>query len=167
MYEPEKHLKNAQKLLNAAELENVISFRIEPDHGCCCSHCWPLVWEEVNKLIHPQGPIGHEGQVIIEIDKEKSILIQNESGPEIILLICASLNLITASINLLVAICSSLRKERKCPSKVNIVRRRFGCKKVDEELLVEVDLNDSKITQDTMKALIENAIKQSLVMKKK
>ncbi|OHB77655.1 MAG: hypothetical protein A2Z25_04715 [Planctomycetes bacterium RBG_16_55_9] len=167
MYEPEKSLKNAQKLLDASELENVISFRIEPDNGCCCSHCWPLVWQGVNKLIYPQGPIEHEGQSLIKIDNERYILKQNESGPEIMLLICASLNLITSAINLLVAICGSLQKERKCPSKVKIVQRRFIRNQVAQEMLIEVNLDDAKITQDKIKTIIEGAIKSSLVSKKK
>ncbi len=168
MYEPDKRLKIAQKLLGVSDRENVVSFRIEPEPlECCCSHCWPLVWQEVNELIHPQEPIKHEGQGLIEIGNERYVLKQHESGPEVILLMCASLNLITAVINLFVAICGSLPKERKCPSKVKIIQRRFVRNQVAQEMLVEVNLDDSKISQNKVKAVIEGAIKNSLVSKKK
>ena len=167
-YNPEKSLRDAEKILDSRELRDVISLRIEPESTmCCCSSCWPLVWQQVNELIFPQGPVEHEGRVLVKIDNEKCVLEQHESGPEVILLVTASLNLIVAVINLVVAACSSLRKERKCPTKIRIVKRRFFRNRVDEDLLVEVNLNDSKITQNKMKDIIEAAIKISFGLKKK
>jgi len=162
MYYPEKSLKNAKKLLVSPDLENVVSLRLEPEpKTCCCSDCWPLVWQEVNDSIHPQGPVQHEGQALIKVGSERCLLVQNESGPEILLLVTASLSVVAAVVNLIVAICGSLRKERKCPAKVKIVRRRSFGKKIAEDLLVEIDLDDSTAKPDKMKGIIEVAIKNS------
>ena len=87
-YDPEKCLMHAEKLLDSCDIEEVISLKIEPEQRmCCCSHCWPLVWKEVNDIIQPQGPISHEGRVVVEVDNEKYILEQHESGPEILLIL--------------------------------------------------------------------------------
>ena len=102
MYNPKKSLNNAEGLLDANNIQEVISLRIEPEPlHCCCSHCWPLVWEKVNALIYPQGPVQHEGRAVIKVNNEDYVLEQHESGPEILLLITASLNLITAVMNMI------------------------------------------------------------------
>lgn len=167
-YNPEKSLKNAKKLLDSPSLQDIVSLRMEPEPEtmCCCSKCWPLVWQKVNDLIQPQGPVEHEGRAIVTFGNERCVLEQHESGPEIMLLVTASINLLSAVINLIVAVCSSLRKERKCPAKIKIVKRRFLRKRVGEDLIIEINLDDSKLTNDKMKGIIESAIKKSLVSKK-
>ena len=144
MYYPEKNLKNAKKLLDSHALEDVVSLRLEPKPTtCCCSHCWPLVWQQVNELIHPQGPVEHEGQALINIDSERCVLVQNESGPELLFSVAASIDvnaLIDTVIKLISTMCSSLAKERKQHSQINIIKRRFVKKTISEEILLQIDI---------------------------
>jgi hypothetical protein len=144
MYYPEKSLKNAKILLDSSTLEDVISLRLEPEPTiCCCSHCWPLVWQQVNELIHPQGPVGHEGQALININSERCVLVQNESGPELLFSVAASVDinaLIDTIIKLISTMCNSLTKERKLPSRISIIKRRFMKKRISEEILLQIDI---------------------------
>lgn len=160
MYYPEKSLKDAKKQLGLHHLEEVVSLRLEPEPTtCCCSNCWPLVWQQVNELIHPQGPVEHEGQALIDIDSERCVLVQNESGPEILFSVAVSVAvsiditvLIDTVIKLISTMCSSLAKERKRPSRISIVKRQFVKKAVSEEVLLQIDIA-SEAPADYMKAI--------------
>lgn len=166
-YEPERSLNNAVKLLDARDIHHVISLRIEPDpRVCCCSDCWPLVWNRVNALIYPQGPVEHEGQVLVEIGHEKYILEQHESGPEVLLLITASINLIAAVMNLIVAVSHSLEEERRSAASIKIIKRRLLRKRVTEELLVELSLRDKNTSPKKIKGMIETVLRKALASKK-
>ena len=167
-YDSEKCLTDAEKLLDSRDLQDVISLKIEPEpkRMCCCSDCWPLVWQDINDFIQPQGPVDHEGRAVVEIEGEKYVLEQHESGPEILLIVTASINVIAAVINLIVAVCNSLRRERKCPKKIKIVKRRLLHKRVVEEVIVELSLDDSELTQEKIKKIIKAAIKNTPVSKK-
>ncbi len=141
-YDPTTSLEIGGRDLGSDTPSAVVSIRIEPDFKacCCCSHCWPLVWQQINEHIHPQGPVEHEGRLLLRIGDERLVLESHESGPEIIMLVAASINLVTAVINLVTVICSSLSKERKHPSRINIVKRRLVKKKVSEETVLQISV---------------------------
>jgi hypothetical protein len=171
MYYPDKSLKNAKNLLDSHALEDVVSLRLEPEPTtCCCSHCWPLVWQQVNDLIHPQGPVEHEGQALIKIDSNKCVLVQNESGPEILASVAVSVvvsvdvnALIDTVIKLISTMCSSLAKERKQPSRISLVKRRFVKKVISEEILLQIDISNGA-SADCMKAITK--VVQNIFSKK-
>jgi hypothetical protein len=161
-YDAHKSLNNAKTLLDASNVHDVVSLRVESDpRVCCCSDCWPAVWDEVNALIHPQGPVEHEGLALVRIGNEKIIVEQHESGPEVVLLITASVNLIAALINLIVVIFHSLREERKPGASIKIIKRRLVRKQISEELLLELHLNDTKISQNKAKDMIKAAVEKT------
>jgi hypothetical protein len=156
MYYPEKSLKNAKNLLDSTALEDVISLRLEPEPTtCCCSHCWPLVWQQLNELIRPNGPVEHEGQALIKIGSERCILVQNESGPELLFSVAASVDinaLIDTVIKLISTLCSSLAMERKRSSKITLIKRRFVKKAVAEEILLQIDIS-SRFSDENITAI--------------
>ena len=139
-YDPVKSLQMGRSDLGANAIDDVVSLRIEPEPKmCCCSHCWPLVWQRVNERIHPQGPVQHDGRVLLQIGDERLVLESHESGPEIVIILAASINLVSAVLNLVVMICNSLSKDKKCPSRVNVVKRKFLKGRVSEEIILQVD----------------------------
>ncbi len=94
-------------------------FKLE-GQSCHCSHCLPEFWNEVNKLIIPDNPIGHEGKVKVNLDNAKIILEQHESGPEIVVAnlkeIVENINPFLTFINSFIALFLLTRKNKKCYS---------------------------------------------------
>jgi hypothetical protein len=164
-YDPMASLETGGRDLGSNTHSEVVSIRIEPDFKtcCCCSHCWPLVWQQINEYIHPQGPVEHEGRVLLKIGDEHLVLESHESGPEIIMLVATSINLVTAVINLVTMICISLSKERKRPSRISIVKRRLVKKKVSEEIVLQIDMAGP--TSDRDMANLEKTIRKTLLKK--
>ncbi|MCX5636740.1 MAG: hypothetical protein NTX52_03475 [Planctomycetota bacterium] len=164
-YDPITSLQMGGRDLGSNTPGEVVSVRIEPDFKtcCCCSHCWPLVWQQINEHIHPQGPVEHEGRVLLKIGDERLVLESHESGPEIIMLVAASINLVTAVINLVTIICVSLSKERKRPSRISIVKRRLVKKKVSEEIVLQIDV--AGLMSDRDMASLEKTIRKVLLKK--
>jgi len=96
---------------------------------------------------------------LIDIDSERCVLVQNESGPEILFSVAVSVAvsiditvLIDTVIKLISTMCSSLAKERKRPSRISIVKRQFVKKAVSEEVLLQIDIA-SEAPADYMKAI--------------
>lgn len=144
------------------EYEKYISIKLSPPSGCCCSDCWPETWHKINQTIAPCGPVGHEGDALIEKNGNKFVLESHESGPEIIVyfaLATASVTLVKSIIDLIATIIKSLSSEhRKQPPRIKISKRRIVKGKIEEETLIEIDI---PISKDIEKQL-EKEIKQSI-----
>lgn len=144
------------------EYEKYISIKLSPPSGCCCSDCWPIAWQRINSAIAPCGPIKHEGDVLIEVNGDRFVLEQHESGPEIIIylaLATATATLVKAIIDLITTVIKILSSEdRKQPSRIKISKRIIIKGKVQEEKLIEIDIPMSK----DMQKHLEEAIKQPL-----
>jgi hypothetical protein len=160
----QKSIDRAVSLLKTPkEYEKYISIKFSPPSGCCCSHCWPETWQEINHAIAPYGPVGHEGDALIGKNENKFVLESHESGPEIIVylaVIKASATLAKSVIDLATTIIKSLpdKKNRKQPPRIKILKRQIIKGKIEEENLIELDI---PISEDIEKQL-EKKIKQVL-----
>ena len=152
-------------LLNTPnEYDNYISIKLSPiPSGCCCFHCWPDTWRQINKFIQPYGPLEDEGDILIETKKSKVVLECHESGPEIIAYLglgTASLVLLKSLIELIGTIVKALSHEsRKQPSRLKISRRRIVKGNIEEDSFIEIDIPISKDIEkqieETIKKLID------------
>ena len=123
--------------------DNFIFLKIEPvPYSCCCSHCLPELWENINKEISPQGPIGHEASEIFIINDESIILEQHESGPELMVFINSLIHLYNFIKFLYSLSIDSFKK--KGAIKIKITKRVITTKqKVVSESIKEVELSKS------------------------
>ena len=160
----QKSIDRASALLRTPEeYEKYISIKLSPLHiGCCCSGCLHETWRIINEFIAPCGPVQHEGDALIEKGRNKFVLEQHESGPEIIVFLAlatASLTLAKFIVDLISVIIKGLSNEhKKRPSRINISKKQLIKGKVQEENLIESDI---PISKDTQKQL-EEKIKQSI-----
>ena len=124
----QKSIERAQILLNTSDtIDNYVSIKIKPINGnCCCFHCWPSTWEEINKLISPYGPLEDEGDVLIKNENVVFVLECHESGPEIISIdtITNLANFLVTATGLIYTIISSRQKERP-NTKFEVIKRKF------------------------------------------
>ena len=122
-----KSIERALVLLpKGAKPEELVSIKLEPEpKTCCCFHCWPETWQRINESISPQGPIKDEGDLLVEIGSEKFVLECHETGPELIAFINSSLQLADYIIGLIKIILSYVRKERKQPTTIKILKRNI------------------------------------------
>ncbi len=124
---------------------NYVCLKIRPENGgCCCFHCWPFTWQEVNKAIAPFGPIQDEGDVLIKTDDGSFVLECHESGPEIIVYLggaTAGVLLIKAIVELITTIVKSRSGEpQRRHGRLIIAKRTFKGSRVKEETALEIDL---------------------------
>jgi hypothetical protein len=122
-----------------------VCLKIAPEAGgCCCFHCWPHTWQEVNRAILPSGPIKDEGDVVIKTKDGDFVLECHESGPEIIVYLgaaTAGLLLIKAIVELITTILKSKSEEpRRRLGKLVITKRTFKGSRRNEERIIEIDL---------------------------
>ena len=143
-------LERAQKLLKTPDnIEDYISIKIKPidDGFCCCFHCWPRTWLEINDLISPYGHMVDEGDVLIGIKNDIFVLECHESGPEIIVYLSATAaiaSLTKSVIDIILAIIKNRQKER-IGARFVISKRITKKGKVIEENIVEIDYPLSKV----------------------
>jgi len=148
-----KSLDRAIKLLGTpSSYKSYVVIKIKPiSGGCCCFHCWPNTWNNINRFISPCGPIKDEGDVLITKDTDRFVLECHESGPEIIIYlgtITASVLLIKAVTELITVFLKSLQNEnRKQPGKVVLTRRRQIKTNIEEEeiMIIEFPIDESII----------------------
>lgn len=164
-YNIKNSIDRAIKLMRRAnDYDDYVSLKIAPfPKGCCCFHCWPETWRSVNEYIYPQGPIEDEGDVLLKENGKEFVLECHESGPEIVIIATVSIALVTAIINLIATLVSALRKDRKCPTKIRIIKKKLTKGKVNEEEIIEMDLTASANSFEKQKRDIENAVKESLL----
>ena len=152
-------------LKSPKEYENYISIKLSPPSGCCCSHCWPETWHKINQTIAPCGPVGHEGDALIENNGDKFVLESHESGPEIIAylaLVTASVTLVKSIIDLIATIIKGLSNEhRKQPPRIKISKRQIIKGKIEEECLIEIDIPISKDIEKQLEEKIKQAINKN------
>jgi hypothetical protein len=123
---------------------NLVFLKIEPvPHSCCCSHCLPELWGNINSEISPQGPIGHEASEIFVLNDEPMVLEQHESGPELLVFINALTTLYNFVKFLFSLSIDSFRKRGAV--KVKITKRVITTKqKIVDESIKEIELSNSK-----------------------
>jgi len=136
--------------------ENLVFLKVEPvPRRCCCSHCLPELWKNVNNEILPQGPIGHEASEILVVSDEPIILEQHETGPELLAFL-TSITTIVKFIKFLFSLSiDSFRKRGAI--KVKITRRLITTKqKIVSESTKEIELsNSTKEIIDKLKEIIK------------
>ncbi len=160
-----RNIDRAINLMDApADYEDYLSIKIKPvPRSCCCFHCWPETWNDINKYIVPFGPLEDEGDVLIDKENEKFVLECHESGPEIILYLAlgtASITLVRSIIELITTLVKALEKERrKTPGKLEIIKRRQIRGEIEEEEIMKVDFPLSDDTIERLNENIRNAIK--------
>ncbi len=159
----QKSINRAITLLNTPqEYEKYISIKLSPPSGCCCSHCWPETWRKVNEFISPSGPVGHEGDALIEINKNTFVLESHESGPEITLylaLATASATLVKSVIELVTVIIKGISNEsRKQPPRIKITKKQFTKGEIEEEIVFEIDIPISKGIEKQLEEKIIKAL---------
>jgi len=165
-------IKRATSLLKYPESEDgYVILKLLPDpRGCCCFHCWPSTWTEINRYISPQGPIPDEGDALIRTKDGDYVLECHESGPEIVIYLgvaTASLVLAKSVIDLLTTFLKALQKERaKPPLSVKLSRRRVIKGRTEDEILMEISfpLADDTVGQlnKKMQETLQEAAKQDL-----
>jgi hypothetical protein len=142
-----------------------VCLKIAPETGgCCCFHCWPHTWQEVNKTILPSGPIEDEGDVLIETRDGSFVLECHESGPEIIVYlgaVSAGVLLIKAIIELITTILKSRSEElRRRPGKLIITKRTFIGSRRHEEKIIEIDLPPDSPHAETLATELKNTFRK-------
>ncbi len=125
------------------KVENLVFLKIEPvPRRCCCSHCLPELWKNVNNEILPQGPIGHEASEILELNNEPTVLEQHESGPELLAFL-TSITTIAKFIKFLLSLSIDSFRKRGAV-KVKITRRLITTRqKIVSESTKEIELSGS------------------------
>lgn len=145
--------------------ERYISIKLSPPSGCCCCHCWPETWHKINNAIAPCGPVGHEGDALIEKNGNKFVLESHESGPEIIVyfaLATVSATLAKSVVDLITTIIKGLSSEhRKQPPRIKISKRQIIKGKIEEETLIEIDIPISKGLEKQLEEKINQSINKT------
>jgi len=162
----EKSIDRAISLLKTPkEYEKYISIKLSPPSGCCCSDCLPETWQAVNEFITPCGPVGHEGDALIEKDGNRFVLESHEGGPEIIFLFelikksADCLKSIIELITVFVKACS--QEKRKQLTRIKISKRQIIKGKIEEENMIEIDIPISKDTQKQFEGIIKRTINKN------
>ena len=137
---------------------NIVMLKIEPvTRFCCCSHCVPEFWTEINNEIHPQKPIEHEGVAVLTLNNEKFILEQHESGPELLAFLEA-VNTIYNFIKLLLSLATD-SFAKKGATKIKFTKRIMTTKqKLVAEEIFEIELSD--ISKNEVDEIISKIIKE-------
>lgn len=144
------------------DYSELVCVKITPEAGCCCFHCWPYTWEEVNRAIQPFGPIEDEGNVLIETKDGGFVLECHESGPEIVFYagaVTAGVLLVKAVIELVTTIIKSRSSEpRRRTGNLTITKKTFKGSRLHEETIIEINLpleshHEEILTHELRKAL--------------
>lgn len=146
--------------------EHFLSLKITPENtSCCCFHCWPETWHNVNRYIHPYGPLMDEGDVLLGDGENRFVLQCHESGPEIVLylgLATASLVLVKSVVELITVFLKSLQNERgKTPSKVHLTKRVFINGEYEEEHIIDLEFPLSETAELELQKRIEGLLKRN------
>ena len=160
-------IQRAQILIDfPTDIEDYISIKIKPvdDGFCCCFHCWPETWMEINNKIMPFGPIVDEGDVLIGTKSDGFVLECHENGPELIVYLSAGAavaSLTKSIIDIILFIIKSRQKERN-GARFRITKRVIKKGKTIEETIIEVDFPLSRDNESNLK----NSINEILTKRK-
>ena len=138
-------ISRASVLLKQPAVEEAFTIlKLLPDpRHCCCFHCWPETWSEINEYITPDGPIPDEGDTVIHAGDGQYVLECHESGPEVVIYLgvaTASLVLVKSVVDLLTVFLKARQHEQhNASSRIKLTRRRVFGGKVEDEILMEID----------------------------
>ena len=141
------------------EASDVISIKLKSD-SCWCFKHKPVLWKEINKVLGSQGPIQNEGDLLLKVEGEAYVLQCHETGPEICMVVTASLSLITAVISLIVTMVNLLKKENKC-SDLKVIKRKMVKNEIPEEVIVELHVDD-RLKESSQKDILKQSLKKAL-----
>lgn len=134
-----------------------VSIKLRVDSGCFHREHSPISYEFIDKEMESLDSV-----------KEKAVLIEHESGPEILVylsLISGSLVITASIINLISAIINA-RKKDKHDSKINLIVRKFNKNgEVKEEKILIIE-KSSDFEKKILKELLEKGVKNLLEKKK-
>ncbi len=141
----EASIRRARALLsNPGTSENYVSLKIKPTNaGCCCFHCWPQTWREVNSAISRYGRLEDEGDVLIRDEDTELVLECHESGPELVTYLPIGISGSILLVNIISLIVKSRQRE-SMGARFNITRRVIRKTEIIEEEVMEVDCPMSK-----------------------
>ena len=150
----ENHFKNGPGV--------AISIKIRVDSGCFHRDCSPKAYSIIDDELKNFDP-----------KKEKAVLIEHESGPEILVyltIISGSISLTTAIINIVTAIINARKKGIELGDRpnhsINLIIRNFDKKgNIKEEKILTID-RSSSIDKKILKDHLEKGIKKLLEDKK-
>lgn len=157
-------VKRAAALLKCpASADRFVILKLLPEpSGCCCFHCWPSTWAEINRYISPQGPVPDEGDALLRTKGGEYVLECHESGPEIVVsLVKASLAVAKPVVDLLTRFLKALQKERhKSLSSVKLSHCRITNARVKDEILMEISFPLSDETVKAFNGKIQEVLQQ-------
>lgn len=138
-----------------------VCLKIAPEAGgCCCFHCWPQTWQEVNRTIVPFGPIEDEGDVLIKTEEGSFVLECHESGPEIIIYVgavTAGVLFVKAIVELVTTILKSMADEpRRKLGNFIITKRTFKGSRLHEERIIEINMPQNRHLAEILAVELNN-----------
>ena len=128
-----------------------ISIKLRIDSGCFHREHAPYSYQLIDKAISEY-----------RLSSEKAVLIEHESGPEILVYISSALIFGASIIDLVAAIINSRNKGRekgdRTGSRINIIVRKFDKEEnIREENVLEIG-NHDKIDKPMLKELLEKSL---------
>jgi len=155
MYPFATSIERAEQLFGLQDPNrDYLIIKISPaSRSCCCFHCWPTVWQDVNAFLSPYGPIEDEGDALVG-DEPGLVLECHESGPEIIVflgMVTAYLAFATAVVGLVDRILASMEKDNRADHHVIIRLNRSTAGEVKEERSIELRLPVSDLERQQIK----------------
>ncbi|MBI4286459.1 MAG: hypothetical protein HY670_11270 [Chloroflexi bacterium] len=159
-----RSIDRAQRLLETPnDNGNYVLIKIKPISGeCCCFHCWPQTWNEINNKISPCGPLEDEGDVLIGGQDDSFVLECHETGPEIIIYLgvgIASANLVKSVLDMVLTIVKNRQRERM-GAQFRIMRRVLRGTKTIEENVMEIGFPLSRENVALLNKKIKDAIRR-------
>ena len=146
----------------AVEQDFVILKLLPDPRHCCCFHCWPETWAQINEYIAPDGPIPDEGDTVIHAQGGQYVLECHESGPEVVIYLLAataSLQLVKSVVDLLTTLLKARQHEhRNASSRIKLTRRRVLDGQVEDEILAEIDFPLADDVTKMLNAKIRKAL---------
>jgi hypothetical protein len=135
-----------------------ISIKIKVDSGCFHREHSPKAYEIIDSELEN-----------FDSFKEKAVLIEHESGPEILVylsLVVGSIGLTTATVNMITAIINARKKGTehgdRHDSSINLIVRNFNKKgEIKEEKIITID-RTSNLDRKILKELLEKGIRKLL-----
>ena len=155
-------IKRAKKAnLYDGSIEKYLLIKILPiEGGCCCFHCWPETWKQINKKIKPYGILEDEGDILISDKNGKFVLECHETGPEIIVYLgigIATLNLAKSIFDLVNTIIKNRQNEKKSSS-YKIQKRYYKNGKLIEDDIFNINGILSKDNEAILLKTIEKLL---------
>lgn len=157
----QRSVGRAQELLGAPGPDGFSLFKLH-SVGCACTHCWPHTWAEINRHLEPQGPIGHEGTLVIRAHDEAFVLEGHESGPEIFAYVGASAGVVSAITSLVSLFIQFRRREGHGaghPLRLTVTHSVRG--DVDSDLTIDLEIPSSCEVDKAVAEFVSNGLRST------